>query len=71
MTKRELIEALKDVADNAEIIIGAQDHPETTGCYTDQIFYDAPYEDNEQGRVIITNRFMDKVSSEFNLIYEK
>lgn len=67
MTKRELIEALKDVSDNAEVIIGAYGFPQSTGNYTDQIYYD----EYERGRVIITNRFMDKVADDFRLIYEK
>ena len=70
MTKRELIEALKDVSDNAVIIIGAYGFPQLTGYYTDQIYYEEPFE-NERGRVIITNSFMDKVADDFRLIYEK
>lgn len=67
MTKKELIEALKDVPDDCEIVLGAKGVPQSYGYWLGQIY--ESYSDYDP-MVILTNPYMDEVSRGFRLIYE-
>lgn len=63
MTKKELIEALSGVNDDAELIIGVKE-PQFEGAMTNRIFVKSDELPNKQ-TVLITNNYFNKETPEY------